>query len=215
VSVVDIPNAFVQTVVDEEDAKHCVIVCIRGPLVDILVSIASVVYGLYVSTNKSDQKVLIGECLNAVYGTMVAALLYYKKFVKSLTKQGFKLNPYDGCVANKIVKRKQITICFHIDDCKISHEFLKVVDATIKRLRAEYESIFKDGSRVMKFYRGKVHKYLGMSLDFSHKGQRCVTMYDYLDGILQALDAAVKKHGNGFTPVTKQRFKHQPLTTCL
>jgi hypothetical protein len=65
-----------------------VIVCIRGPLVDILVSIAPDVYGPYVSTNKADQKVLLVQCLNAVYGTMVAALLYYKKFVKSLTKQG-------------------------------------------------------------------------------------------------------------------------------
>ncbi len=106
IAVVDIPNAFVQTVVDEEDADRCVIVRIRGPLVNILVSIAPDVYGPYVSMNKSGHKVLIVECLNAVYGTMVAALLYYKKFVKSLTKQGFKLNPYDGCVANKIVKGK-------------------------------------------------------------------------------------------------------------
>jgi hypothetical protein len=44
VAVVDIPNAFVQTVVREEDAEHCVVVCIRGPLVDILVSIALDVY---------------------------------------------------------------------------------------------------------------------------------------------------------------------------
>ena len=83
VAVVDIPNAFVQTVVSEEDAEHRVIVRIRGPLVDVLVSIAPDVYGPYVTTNKSSQKVLIVECLNAVYGTMVAALLYYKKFVKS------------------------------------------------------------------------------------------------------------------------------------
>ncbi len=150
---------------------------------------------------------LIVECLNAIYGTMVAALLYYKKFVKSLTKQGFKLNAYDGCVANKIVKGKQITICFHVDNCKISHKYSKVVDETIKLLQAEYESIFEDGSGVMKVHRGKVHKYLGMSLDFSHKGQCRVTMYDYLDGILQAFDVAVKKHGDGFTPVIKQRFK--------
>ena len=39
VTVVDIPNAFVQTVVSKEDADHRVIVRIRGPLVDILVSI--------------------------------------------------------------------------------------------------------------------------------------------------------------------------------
>jgi hypothetical protein len=89
IAVVDIPNAFAQTVVSEEDAEHRVIVCIKEPLVDILVLIASDVHGPYVSTNKSGQKILIVECLNAVYGMMVAALLYYKKFVKRLTKKGF------------------------------------------------------------------------------------------------------------------------------
>ena len=57
------------------------------------------VYGSYVSTNKAGKKVLIVECLDAVYGAMVAGLLYYKKFIKSLTKHGYKLNPFDGCVA--------------------------------------------------------------------------------------------------------------------
>ncbi len=70
------------------------------------------------------------ECLNAIYGTMVAALLYYKKFVKSLMNHGFKLNPYVGCVTNKTVKGKQITVCFHVDDCKTSQEHPKVVDET-------------------------------------------------------------------------------------
>ncbi len=44
VAVVDIPDAFVQTVVDEEDAEHHVIVRIRGSLVDIPVSIAPDIY---------------------------------------------------------------------------------------------------------------------------------------------------------------------------
>ena len=180
---------------------------IRGPLVDILVSMAPGVYGPYVSTTKNGQKVLIVECLNAVYGTMVAALLYYKKFVKSLLKHGFKLNPYDGCVANKIVKGKQITICFHVDDCKISHELPEVIDETISWLRAEYESIFEDGSGAMKVHRGKVHKYLGMTLDFTKRGQCVITMYDYLHGILRAYDAACAKHADGFIPVTKQRYE--------
>jgi hypothetical protein len=167
IAVVDILNAFAQTVVSEEDAEHRVIVCIRGPLVEILVSIAPDVYGPYVSTNKSGQKVLIMECLNAVYGSMVAVMLYYKKLVKSLTKKGFKLNPYNGCVANKTVNGKQITICFHVDDCKISHESTKVVDESIDWLQAKYESIFEDGLGEMKVHRGKVHKYLGMSLGFT------------------------------------------------
>jgi hypothetical protein len=59
------------------------------------------------------------------------SLLYYKKFVKCLTKQGYRIYPYDGCVANKVFKVKQVTICFHIDDCKISHKSSAVVDDTI------------------------------------------------------------------------------------
>ncbi len=43
---------------------------------DIFVSIALNIYGPYLSTYKSGQKVLIVECLNAVNGTMVVALLY-------------------------------------------------------------------------------------------------------------------------------------------
>ncbi len=62
------------------------VVSIREPLIDILVSIAPDVYGPYMSTNKAGQKVLLVQSLNAVYGTMVAALFYYKKFLKSLMK---------------------------------------------------------------------------------------------------------------------------------
>jgi hypothetical protein len=80
IAIINIPNAFAQTVV--EDEEHSVVICIRGPLVDILVGIAPDVYSPYVSTNMAGQKVLLVQCLNAVYGTMVAALLYYKKFVK-------------------------------------------------------------------------------------------------------------------------------------
>ena len=171
----------------------------------ILVSIAPDVYGRYVLTSKTRQKVLIVECLNAVYGTMVAALLYYRKFMKSLTKHGFKLNPYDGCVANKMVKGKPITVCFHADDCKISHELPKVVDKTIDWLKREYESIFEDGSGAVKVHRGKVHKYLGMTLDFS-KGQCIVAMFDYLDGIVMAYDLVMSKYDDGFVPVTKCHY---------
>jgi hypothetical protein len=135
------------------------------------VSIAPDVYGPYVTTGKAGQKVLLVQCLNAVYGTMAAALLYCKKFVKSLTKQGYIINPYNGCEANKVVKGKQVTICFHIDDCKISHKSSVVIDNNMAWLRVEFESIFEDGLGQMKFHRDKTHTYLGMSLDFSHKGQ--------------------------------------------
>ncbi len=84
------------------------------------------------TVGKKGKKQLLVQCLTALYGTMVALLLYYKKFVKSLKSKGFKLNPYDPCVVNKQVKGKQLTVCFHMDEYKISHLFPKVVDKTIE-----------------------------------------------------------------------------------
>ena len=164
VAIVDIPNAFVQTVV--EDEKDRAFIRIRGPLVNILVTIAPDVYGPYVTVGKKGEKQLLVQCLTALYGTMVASLLYYKKFVKSLKSKGFKLNPYDPRVANKQVKGEQLTVCFHVDDCKISHLSPKVVGETIEWLRSEYEHVFEDGTGLMKVHRGKTHKYLGMTLDY-------------------------------------------------
>ncbi len=54
VAIVDIPNAFVQTVVKDEKDKA--LICIRGPLVEILVSIAPNVYGTYVTVEKKGEK---------------------------------------------------------------------------------------------------------------------------------------------------------------
>jgi hypothetical protein len=45
------------------------------------------------------------------------------------------------------------------------------MDKMIKWLRQEHESIFEDGSGEMTMSRGKVHKYLGMTLDYTTKGR--------------------------------------------
>jgi hypothetical protein len=123
------------------------LICICGPLVDILVSIAPNVYEPYVTIGKKGEKQLLVQCLTALYGTVVASLLYYKKFVKSLKSKGFKLNPYDPCVAIKQVNGEQSTVCFHVDNCKILHLTPKVVDKTIEWLQSEYKNVFEDGTR--------------------------------------------------------------------
>ena len=117
--------------------------------------IAPDVYKSYATTDKKGVRQLLVQCQNALYGTMVASLLYYRKFTKSLTGIGFELNPYDPCVANKMIEGKQMTICFHVDDCKLSHRKPKVMDKMIAWLQQEYESIFEDGSGQMTVSRGK------------------------------------------------------------
>ena len=96
VAIVDIPNAFVQTEV--ADKKKRVIVCICGILADFLVKMAPDVYKDYVKVNNKGEKQILIECLNALYGTMMASLLYYQNFTARLEKAGFEINPYDDCV---------------------------------------------------------------------------------------------------------------------
>jgi hypothetical protein len=190
---VDIPKAFVQTRVENE--KDMAFIKIRCILVDILVKIAPDVYKSYVLKDKKGLKQLMVQCQNAMYGTMVASLLYYRKSVKSLTDIDFVTNPYDPCVANKKIKGDQMTICFRVDDCKFSHRKTKFIDSMIEYLRQEYESIFEDGSGAMTVSRGKIHKYLGMILDYTVRGQVKITMFDYVDEISTAFDKAEPKGG--------------------
>jgi hypothetical protein len=84
-------------------------------LVDILAEIAPEAYKSYVSQDKKGNKLLLVQCENALHGTMVASLLYYRKFVKILTDIDFIINPYDPCVANRIIEGEQMSICFHVD----------------------------------------------------------------------------------------------------
>ena len=132
-SVIDIPNAFIQTRVEYE--KYMAFIKICGVLVYIMVEIAPDVYKLNVTPEKKGLKQLLLQCQNALYGTMVEILLYYRKFTKSLTDVGFKINPYDPCKANNMIDRQQMTICYHVDKCKLSHRRSKVNDRMIKWLR--------------------------------------------------------------------------------
>ena len=38
---------------------------------------------------------------------MIKSILYYEKFRKDIELVGFKVNPYEICVANRMVKEKQ------------------------------------------------------------------------------------------------------------
>ena len=203
-AVIDIPNAFIQTKVERE--KDRAIVRIRGLVADMLVEIAPEVYSEYITKDKRGNSELLVICLNALYGTMVAALLFYEKFTNSLKSKGFVKNPYDPCVWNKIVNGKQLTIVFHVDDCKLSHVDSKVLDDTIEWLRRDYESIFEDGSGKMKVSRGLKHKYLGMDLDYTTRGQCKITMFGYVDEILAAWKKADQSpDGDGFKIVDSKR----------
>ena len=75
-----------------------------------------------------------------------------------------------------------------MDDCKIFNLSPKVVDNTVELLRKEYENVFKDGSEKIKVYWGKVHDYLGMTLDFSMKYQVKISVCKYVEDLTLSWD---------------------------
>ena len=63
------------------------------------------VYNDFVIRERNN-KLLYVEMLKALYGMLVASLLYYKKFRKDIATIGFQINPYDVCVANRVTHTK-------------------------------------------------------------------------------------------------------------
>ncbi len=109
---------------------------------------------------------------------MKSALLFYRKLASELKKMGFEINPYDSCVANKLVNGMQKMIRWHVDDLMMSHvsrdKIMKMVQE-IKNFHGENltENI------------GKIHDYLGMTFDFSFTKEVKVNMWDYLRKVIK------------------------------
>ena len=115
---------------------------------------------------------------------MKEALLFYIKFVENLKSIGFQLNPYDPCVANKIVDVAQLTVVWHVDNLKVIHIDGGVVTRMVAWLKKTYGRLFKDGSGAMNLNRGMIHEYLGMTLKYSTQGEVKITMYNYIRDIV-------------------------------
>ena len=74
----------------------------------------------------------------ALYGCIQSALLWYNMLCGELKHMGFKINPYDPCVANADIDGKQCTIAWYVDDLKISHMNPEVVDQIIQHLEGKF-----------------------------------------------------------------------------
>ena len=66
-------------------------------------------------------------------------------------------NWYDPCVANKQINGSQCTMCWYVDDTKISHLDHKVVSRVIKSLEDDFGKMTVD--------RGKSHKFVRMNVE--------------------------------------------------
>jgi len=117
-----------------------------GILAELMVKIAPTLYCKYVTTNAKSKSVFYVQLEKAVYGMMKSALLFYRKLVADLTSIGFDINPYDPCVANKMIDDKQMTICWHVDDLFKGHNDPNVVTTFLEWLAQRYDTDEKNST---------------------------------------------------------------------
>jgi hypothetical protein len=197
----DIPNAFIQTMLPKVEAgDERVIMKITGVLVSLLVNLSPEVYGPYVVSDKH-RKVLYVQVLRGLYGMLVAALLWYTEFRGDLEGKGYEFNPYDPCVANKIIEKRQHTVRFHVDDLMCSHMDAKVNDDFVKWLNKLYGNHGK-----VTVTRGDVHDYLGMTFDFSVTGKVMIDMIDYMESMVDDFSTEFKANETAPTPAAEDLF---------
>ena len=121
------------------------------------------------------------EILRAIYQMLEASLLWYRKFKRELEEIGFEFNNYEPCVANRVMKNNQHTIRFHVDNVMFSHINPKVNDEFEEWAQRKYGNL-----KPVTIVRGKVHKFLGMTLDFSTPGEVRVIPGEYSKDIVSS-----------------------------
>ena len=195
VAVLDVPGAFMQVEMDE-----LVHVRFEGEMVEKLLEIDHEMYASYV-TVENGKKVMYVELLKALYGTLRAARLFWEKLQAKLVNEwGFTPNRYDSCVVNKMVGGRQLTVAWHVDDLKISHEEEDALDEFIGMMETEF-----GGDSPLSVSRGPIQQYLGMTLDFSEGGKVTIKMADYVKTMLS--DAPSSMDGKASTPAAAHLFK--------
>jgi len=197
VAIFDVPGAYLHADMPED---KFVLLKLEGVFVDIMSRILA-------RRMENGKKVLYLRILKALYGCIESALLWYKLYVKVLKGMGYEINPYDRCIANKMIDGKQCTIAWYVDDNKASHDSEDILIDLI----ADIEKHF--GKLVVS--RGKEHTFLGMDLKFKDNSKVHVGMTGYIEEAIVLFGEDVSEHVKNM--VTKKLFvvdeNSKPLST--
>ena len=148
-----IATADVQAAYLHAEMDNFVLIKLQGPIVDILCEMNKPGHKKFVVFEKG-RKTLYMHLMKALYGCIKLALVWYKVITGELREMGFKLNPYNKCVANKMIDGKQCTIARWVDDNCRTHLSDKVLNRVIKRIGWKFGK--------MTVTRGDNHTFLGM-----------------------------------------------------
>ena len=98
IAILDIANAFLHL-----DNAENIIMLLCGKLSEMMVQVYPTVYRNYVTYFPNVQAIMYVILSRALYAMIRAALLFYRILRSDLENMGFEINPYDPCVANKMM----------------------------------------------------------------------------------------------------------------
>ena len=93
----------------------------------------------------------------------------------------------------RYANNKHCIIIWNVDDLKILYADSKVVSVILADIDTYYGKIKK-----MVITRGKIHKYLGMTIDYSYQGKLIFSIVDYIGKILYEIPEYTR--GESSTP---------------
>lgn len=118
--------------------------------------------------------------LNKVlYGMVQASYLFWRDLTLVIEELGFEVNPYNWCIENKMVNGAQCTITWHVDNLKILCVNKDAIDEVVCALDKRYGSF-----KPLTINNSKVHDYLRMTLGYTKREKVLVSMYKYIDQLL-------------------------------
>ena len=198
VMICDIPGAFMQS--DMDELLH---MKLEGEIAHLLIHLDPS-YNQFLPY-ECGKPVIYTKLSKALYGTLQAALLFWRNLSGFLiNKLGFEANPYDFCVVNKTINGSQCTIGWHVDDLKISHIDGKVNQEILDILQKKYGKQVPIPSTT-----GKIHNYLGTTIDYSMPGKVVFCMEDYIDQMMDECPEDVLK-GSPMSPAANHLFDINP-----
>ena len=186
VVTVDIGSAFLNS-----DMSGDFVLMSLDPL---LASILCEIDNSYKEYRNADGTVVV-HLTKALYGCIRSSYLWYQTLSSFLIECGFKTNPYDPCVMNKMGGNGvQVTICFHVDDLLVTCTDSSILESVLNQLKTRFGEVT--------VHMGAIHNYLGAVFNFETPGEVNLSMPHHTKMIVA--DSGIT--GNAATPAQSTLF---------
>jgi len=187
----DVPGAYLHAEIPKDEKVY---MKFEGDFADIICEVNRE-YKKFVTVERG-KRVLYVCVLMAIYGMIESALRWYELFSSTLTDMGFIINPCDKCTVNKIINGSQCTVCWYVDDIKVSHVDENVIDMVVDEIEAKFGELSRS--------KGNMHTFLGMDIEILSDKKVAISTPQHIEEVISDLGEEIK--GDVANPAKSKLF---------